>query len=215
MRLYADSAHVRQVTRLLEDRLIVGVTTNPTILHQQGLGASDIPELYRKFTDAGAQEIFFQATGASRLPLTESAKRIADLGPGVIVKVPATADGFRVAAVLASSGTEVLLTAVYSVAQAAVSAAIGARYIAPYFGRLADVGQNALALVSEMHTVVSDTHTDVLVASVRSAEVTESLALIGIRHVTANPAVIDSLLVSRFSEEAAAEFERLADQSRP
>lgn len=213
MKLYADSADVDSVTRLLEDGLISGVTTNPTILHKSGYGTRDIPELHRRFLAAGAEEIFFQATGATREEKRAAAAAIRNLGSEVVVKIPATAIGFRVAAECARDGIPVLMTAVYSVAQAVASAAIGARYIAPYFGRLGDSGVDALDLIARMHRALEGSDTHALVASVRTPEVASDLALAGVRHITAHPSVLEAMLVDPTSDAAAAEFETVATTS--
>lgn len=210
MKLYADSADTEAVLPLLGAGIISGVTTNPTILRKSGLDARSIETLYERFTVAGAEEIFFQATGATREELTERARVIQALGPNVVVKIPATSSGFRVAADLADTGTPVLMTAVYTVAQAVASAAIGARYIAPYFGRLGDAGVDALDAVGRMHDALDATPTDVLVASVRTPAVAADLAVRGIRRITAHPDVIEAMLVDPTSDAAAAEFERAA-----
>ncbi|GAA0485454.1 MAG: hypothetical protein ABS61_02155 [Microbacterium sp. SCN 70-18] len=213
MKLYADSADVDSVTRILEDGLISGVTTNPTILHKSGYGTRDIPELHRRFLAAGAEEIFFQATGATREEMRAAAAAIRNLGSEVVVKIPATAIGFRVAAECARDGIPVLMTAVYSVAQAVASAAIGARYIAPYFGRLGDSGVDALDLIARMHRALEGSDTHALVASVRTPEVASDLALAGVRHITAHPSVLEAMLVDPTSDAAAAEFETVATTS--
>lgn len=210
MKLYADSADVDAVTALLEDRIISGVTTNPTILHKDGHRSRDIAELHQRFTDAGAEEVFFQATGASRAQMHANAVAIRELGERVVVKIPATATGFRVAAECARSMTPVLMTAVYTIAQAVAAASIGARYIAPYFGRLDDSGLDALDLVGNMQRAIADSGTNVLVASVRTPAVAADLALVGIRHITAHPLVLEAMLVDPASDAAAVEFEAAA-----
>ncbi|MCR2811127.1 MULTISPECIES: transaldolase family protein [unclassified Microbacterium] len=210
MKLYADSADIDAVTALLKDRIITGVTTNPTILHKDGHRPCDIAELHKRFTDAGAEEIFFQATGATRAQIHANAVKIRELGERVIVKIPATATGFRVAAECARAGTPVLMTAVYTIAQAVAAASIGARYIAPYFGRLSDSGLDALDLVGSMHRAIAESGTNVLVASVRTPAVAADLALVGIRHITAHPSVLEAMLVDPASDAAAVEFEAAA-----
>lgn len=210
MKLYADSADIDAVTSLLEDRIITGVTTNPTILQKDGHRPGDIADLHRRFMDAGAEEIFFQATGATRAEMQASAAEIRGLGDRVVVKIPATATGFRVAAECARIGTPVLITAVYTIAQAVASASIGARYIAPYFGRLNDSGLDALDLVGSMHRAIAGSGTNLLVASVRTPVVAADLALVGIRHITAHPSVIEAMLVDPTSDAAAVDFEAAA-----
>ncbi|GAA3919940.1 transaldolase family protein [Microbacterium invictum] len=210
MKLYADSADIDTVIALLEDHIITGVTTNPTILQKDGHRPRNIPDLHRRFTDAGAEEIFFQATGATRAEMQGNAAEIRGLGDRVIVKIPATAIGFRVAAECARAGAPVLLTAVYTIAQAVAAASIGARYIAPYFGRLDDSGLDALDVVGSMHRAIAGSGTNVLVASVRTPTVAANLALAGIGHITAHPSVIEAMLVDPASDAAAVDFEAAA-----
>lgn len=213
MKLYADSADVDAVLPLLRDDLVHGVTNNPTILARSGLGQRDLPRLYEAFVGAGAAEVFMQAVGSSLDDLQRAADAIAGLGDRVVVKVPATHDGFRVARRLVTEGTDVLLTAVYSLPQATFAASIGASYIAPYFGRIIDSGEDGLAKVTGMNRVLKGTDTRVLVASVRSPSAAATLALNGVHHITADVPVLRSMMLDPVTESSAAEFERIAAES--
>ncbi|MCU1636771.1 MAG: transaldolase [Cryobacterium sp.] len=213
MKLYADSANVETVVPLLLDGLIRGVTTNPSIIARDGVTRNDLARLYDEFSAAGADEIFMQATGGSREDLLADSFRIADFGDRIVVKVPATPDGFRVARELQRRDVPVLLTAVYSLAQATYASAIGVEYIAPYFGRLVDSGEDGLAKVSNMTKVLASTRTKVLVASVRSPNAAATLALNGVGHITADVPVLLAMMVDPVTEQSAAEFERVAAQS--
>lgn len=211
MKLYADSADIASVAPLLEDGLVHGVTNNPSILARDGFGSADLPVLFREFEQAGAREIFMQATGGDQVSMLEDALRIADFGPRIAVKVPATSIGFRVATRLIARDVPVLLTAVYSVAQATVAASIGAEYVAPYFGRLLDSGEDAVAKVANMNSVLASTSTRVLVASIRSPNAAANLALQGVQHITADVPVILAMMHDPVTDASAAEFERVTD----
>ncbi|MGL3149177.1 transaldolase family protein [Microbacterium sp. A82] len=206
-RLYVDSADGERVSRLLDAGVVHGVTTNPTILERGGRTAAEIPELYARWEAEGAQEIFFQTWGADRAALLGNAEMIRALGERVAVKVPATADGFAVASTLVRDGATVLVTAVYSVAQALAAASIGAQYIAPYLGRLRDAGVDGDALIPEMQAVCAGSATNVLAASLRSADDIVSLRLAGVPYFTAAPDVLDEVLFHQVSDSSASEFE--------
>lgn len=206
-RIYVDSADERAVRELLAAGIIAGVTTNPTILKRSSQTGADIPRLYSAWHAAGAEEIFFQAWGVDREALLEQGRRLGDLGDDVVVKVPATRDGFLVAGELLAGGTPVLLTAVYSTAQAIAAASIGARYIAPYLGRLEDSGRDGQAEIGRMAAALMGTQTDVLAASVRSPAAIVSLAERGVRYFTAAPDVIWGLMDDPESISAAVVFE--------
>ena len=58
-----------------------------------------------------------------------------------MVKVPVTTTGAEAAKELIRQGVPITFTACYEPAQVLVAAALGARYIAPYLGRISDLGQ--------------------------------------------------------------------------
>src|SRR5690606_5841201 len=206
-RLYVDSADAERVGRLLDAGVVRGVTTNPTILERAGRGSADIPDLFARWEAQGAEEIFFQTWGADTDAMLHNADRIRALGDGVAVKVPATAAGFAAASALVAEGATVLVTAVYSVAQALVCAGIGVRYIAPYLGRLRDAGMDGDALIARMQAVCAGSGTDVLAASLRSPDDIIGLRLAGVSCFTAAPDVIEAMLFHEVSERSAAEFD--------
>lgn len=206
-RLYVDSADVTRVSRLLAAGVVHGVTTNPTILERGGRRAAEIPELYARWVDEGAREVFFQTWGGDAAAFLRNAEGIRTLGDRVAVKVPATAEGFAAASALVRDGATVLVTAVYSVAQALACAGIGAHYIAPYLGRLRDAGVDGDALIPQMQEVCAGGATNVLAASLRSAGDIVSLRLAGVPYFTAAPDVIDEVLFHEVSDSSAAEFD--------
>ena len=206
-RFYADSADVDAVAELLASGLVHGVTTNPTILERAGRSVGDLADLYGRWEAEGAQEIFFQSWGTTVEELIEHANEILALGSLAVVKVPATRVGFAAASALVHRGARVLLTAVYSDAQALAAAAIGVRYIAPYLGRLNDAGRDGLAEIGRMQALVAGTGTDVLAASLRRPADIVDLALLGVPCFTAAPAVLFAALQDDVSDRSAAEFD--------
>lgn len=214
-RFYVDSADVTRVSELLTAGLVSGVTTNPTILERGGRRIADIPELYALWVHEGANEVFFQTWGTTAAEMLENAERLIALGDRVVVKVPATKDGFTVTRALTDRNVPVLVTAVYSVAQALAGAAYGARYLAPYFGRLGDNGLDAVTVISQMQEVCEGSQTDVLAASLRTAEDIVSLRLAGVRYFTAAPDVILATLQDDISESSAADFEAAVHRISP
>ncbi|MFS0894360.1 transaldolase family protein [Microbacterium sp. 179-I 3D3 NHS] len=212
-RLYVDSADVDRVSSLLTAGVVHGVTTNPTILERGGRTAAEIPQLYSRWESEGAREIFFQTWGGDTSALLRNADGIRALGDRVVVKVPATAAGFAAASVLVRDGASVLVTAVYSVAQALACAAVGVQYIAPYLGRMRDAiaaagsGADAEDVIARMQEMCAGSTTNVLAASLRSPEDVIGLRRAGIPYFTAAPDVIERMLFDEVSDSSAAEFD--------
>ncbi|MFE6735017.1 transaldolase family protein [Microbacterium sp. NPDC057650] len=206
-RLYVDSADGARVSALLATGVVHGVTTNPTILERGGRTASEIPALYADWVSGGAHEVFFQTWGADRDAYLRNAERILALGDRVAVKVPATTEGFAAATALVRGGATVLVTAVYSVAQALACASIGAHYVAPYLGRMRDAGMDGDAMIARMQSVCEGTGTNVLAASLRSPADIVGLREAGVPYFTAAPDVIEAMLTDPTSDASAAEFD--------
>ncbi|MEJ1087879.1 transaldolase family protein [Microbacterium sp. Mu-80] len=211
-RLYVDSADLDRVGRLLSAGVVQGVTTNPTILERGGRAAAEIPDLYARWVAEGAHEVFFQTWGEDRASFLRNAAGLLELGDRVAVKVPATADGFAAASALVRDGASVLVTAVYSVAQALACASIGVRYIAPYLGRMRDAGMDGDALIARMQAMCADSDTNVLAASLRSPDDIVGLREAGVPYFTAAPDVLDALLHHPVSDSSAAEFDAAMDR---
>ena len=206
-RLYVDSADTDRVARLLSAGVVHGVTTNPTILERGGRTAGEIPDLYARWVEEGAREVFFQTWGGDTASFLRNAEGIRALGDRVAVKVPATAAGFAAASALVRDGATVLVTAVYSVAQALACASIGAQYIAPYLGRMRDAGMDGDALIARMQEMCAGSASNVLAASLRTADDITGLRAAGVPYLTAAPDVLDQVLFHEVSDSSAAEFD--------
>lgn len=206
-RLYVDSADLARVSSLLATGVVHGVTTNPTILERGGRTAAEIPDLYTRWVGEGAREAFFQTWGGDTASLLRHAEGIRALGDLVVVKVPATREGFAAASALVRDGASVLVTAVYSVGQALACASIGVQYIAPYLGRMRDAGMDGDAVIARMQQVCAGSASNVLAASLRTPDDITGLRLAGIPYFTAAPDVLDAVLAHAVSDSSAAEFD--------
>ncbi|MBE9926438.1 transaldolase [Cellulosimicrobium cellulans] len=207
--LYIDSADRDQVERLLATGLFAGVTTNPTILRRAGLTVDDVPTVLRWARAAGAGTVFLQAVGPDETALEAHGRQLADLGPDVVVKLPATRDGLAVSRRLTREGVPVLVTAVYHASQALVADAAGAGWIAPYVGRMSDLGLDGVAQTADLHAALraSGQGCRVLAASLRDTAQVAALAARGIEDLTLSTALCAALLENPDTVAAAAQFE--------
>lgn len=207
--LYIDSADRPAVERLLATGLFAGVTTNPTILMRAGLTAWDAPDVYGWACAAGAATVFVQAVGTSADDLYAHGTRLHELGGNVVVKLPATSPGLVAARRLTDDGVPVLLTAVYHPSQAVLADAVGARWVAPYVGRMRDLGHDGVAQTRALHEalVASGRGCRVVAASVRTRDDVAALAAAGIPDLTLSVPLCEELLDQDASVAAAAQFE--------
>lgn len=216
-RLFLDSAEQGAWERLLPTGIFHGVTTNPLLLERAGLPCTVevLARLAARAAALHAREIHLQAWGADDKEMASTGARLADLAAGptaVVVKVPATVDGFRAAARLRAAGIAVTMTAVYAPGQVLAAAALGAAYAAPYLGRLDDAGRDGRHVLLEMQAILrgSRAGTRLLAASLRQAERVVELAGAGLDTFTFGPEVADALLQDELTDAAAAAFARAA-----
>lgn len=126
------------------------------------------------------------------------AELLLDIGH-IYVKIPATEAGLEAVGRLSEQGVPCTVTAAFELEQVVLAHVCGARYIAPYLGRMNDAGMDGLGRVREMQSVLdrygaSNTDCRLLVASVRSHEDLHALLQIGVGAVTVKPDLARRLL---------------------
>src|SRR5574337_741532 len=164
--------------------------------HAAARGRADLPALVQHAVGAGLQEIHLQVLADDLEGMLSDARALHALDPAhVVVKIPATSTGFRAASIVAQEGVRLTITAVYAVRQVVLADTVGAQYAAVYFGRLRDAGSDATALLRGMLDTVRAQRltTQLLVASVRSADDVETLAQLGAPAVTLPPPILFAL----------------------
>ncbi|MBD3780632.1 MULTISPECIES: transaldolase family protein [unclassified Cellulomonas] len=210
MLLYLDAADTTALEPLLATGLFRGVTTNPLILQRGGVRLSGVPELVGWLLGHGSREVFVQTTAHDVDAVVREGHELRALSDRLVVKVPATSEGLAATRRLADDGVPVLVTAVYHPRQAVLAAAAGARWIAPYLGRMTESGRDGHALVAQMVRVLAGTGTGTLVASVRTPDDVVTLAEAGADAVTLAPDVARGLFAEPLTDAAVAQFDAAA-----
>src|SRR5437667_9994200 len=195
MRPSVDTADGHAITQAATTGFVFGVTTSPTRLRRASLRRTDLAPLVQTAAHAGLREIHLQVFSADAAAMVVDARMLYALDPRhVVVKIPATAAGFRAAHELREE-MPITITAVFTARQALLAGIVGARYAAVYLGRLHDSGQDAIAVLQGMLAAVRAQQMDVrlLVASVRAVMEVEMLAQLGIPAATLPPAILFAL----------------------
>lgn len=209
MRLYVDTADADTIVNAQATGFVYGVTTNPTLLRRADRHRSDLAQLVQVAVAAGLQEIHLQVFADDVEGIAADASELSGLDPAhVVVKVAATAAGFRAAAHLARKGVPITITAVYTVRQVLLAGLMGARYAGVYLGRMRDAGQDAFAIISDMLETIRAQQMDLrlLVASVRATEEVERLAKLGVPAMTLPPELLFALPEAPGTSEAVLAF---------
>ncbi len=210
LRLFLDCADPQAWGQWLPSGLFRGITTNPTLLRRaaQPCTLERLEQLTAEALALGAQELHLQAWGHD---LLGCGRALAALAPGRIwVKLPITRAGADAARTLIAEGHAITFTACYEPAQVLLAAALGAEYIAPYLGRIGDLGRDGHGELVCMQRCVEGVGSPLrlLVASLRSTDDLARLAAEGLDTFTISPAIAEALFAVEPTEAAAAQFER-------
>ena len=122
-------------------------------------------------------------------------RKLAKIAPNIAVKVPLTWAGLKTCKTLTDEGTMVNVTLCFSANQALLAAKAGATFISPFIGRLDDINMDGLELIEDIRTIYDNYgfETQILAASIRSANHMSDCAKIGADVATAPPAVIKAM----------------------
>lgn len=203
MALYLDSARVAEAEAASKFGWVTGITTNPTLLAK-----SDLPPdvTLKKLKELMSGEIYYQLMAIDFESMVTEGKAAYDLiGRQTVLKVPATATGFQVVAHL-SSEIPCAVTAIYSAAQAVVSAEAGAKYAIAYVNRATRLLGDGFALVRDMASVLKDSNTEILAASIKSREEAVGTLQAGAHHLTLPFDLLQAMAVHELSQQTVEEF---------
>lgn len=190
MQYYLDSADTRAIKTYLTPYNLAGVTTNPTILKNDGTSlnavARAVPEDKR---------LFCQVVARDTDGMIADTKALMALHPGMSVKIPATPEGLRAIARLREENISVLATAIYGVQQAVMAAACGAAWVAPYVNRISDLGQDGAEVACAIQKIfdLNKTPCTVLAASFKNLEQLTRVMTGGVRAVTLSADLMEKI----------------------
>jgi transaldolase len=192
MKIFTDTGSLKDIEALASLGILDGVTTNPSLMaKEKGDARQIIKEICRIVQGPVSAEVVATDTEG----MLREGRDLASIDPHVVVKVPLTRDGVKACHILASEGTRVNVTLVFSPTQALLAAKVGAAYVSPFIGRLDDVATDGMALIEQIVEIFDNYEfsTEVLVASVRHPIHVVQAARLGADVCTCPPAVIDSM----------------------
>lgn len=192
MKFFVDTAEISEIAELNDLGLVDGVTTNPSLILKSG---RDILEVTKEICDLVDGPVSAEVVALNAEDMIAEGRKLAKIADNIAVKVPLTWDGLKTCKVLSSEGTMVNVTLCFSVNQALLAAKAGATFISPFVGRLDDINIDGMELISEIRQMYDNYgfDTQILVASIRSANHVTQSALIGADVATIPPSVLKKL----------------------
>ena len=194
MKLFLDTAIIKEIDSRLGSGVISGVTTNPTLIKKSGKEPDDIyADLIQ---DIGVRDLSIEVNGQFADQLIENGIKYGKLWPiEATIKLPCTPEGIKACKTLSYMGIRTNMTLVFSVSQAILCALAGASYVSPFVGRLDDNGHDGIGLIREIAKVFCHNRTDtkILAASIRDAATVGKAFQAGAHICTIPPKVFDDM----------------------
>ncbi len=208
MKFFADTADVAELRELKDFGLLDGVTTNPSLIAKSGRKITEVIAEICSFVEG---PVSAEVAALDFDGMMKEANVLRKIAKNVTVKVPLTLEGLKACRILSGEGTMVNVTLCFSPNQALLAAKAGATFISPFVGRLDDIHQDGMELIAEIRQIYDnyDYDTNILVASVRTANHIKEAALIGADYATAPAAVLKSLAKHPLTDKGIEQF--LAD----
>ena len=192
----ADTASIDELRKLLSYFPLEGVTTNPTILKEEGKAFSKIiPELMNLVGDKMLHIQMFQSEHNRMVDEAKFYKNSFGFGDNVYIKIPVSEEGYKAIPILKKEGFKVTATAIFTQQQALIAARAGADFVAPYVNRLDNISSHGIEVVGY---IVENFNTynlpcRVLAASFKTVDQVHRVSLEGCHSATISYEILERL----------------------
>lgn len=169
MKIFADTAIIKEIEEVSQWGIISGVTTNPSLIAKSGISLEDA---IKKIVDLVDGPISAEVSEGNAEDMIEEARVYAKMHKNIVIKIPMTIEGVKAVKQLTEEGIKTNVTLVFSMSQALMAASAGATYVSPFMGRLDDLTQTddaGFKLVKDIKDMFKTYQfkTEIIAASIR------------------------------------------------
>lgn len=167
MKIFIDTANLDEIREAADMGILDGVTTNPSLVSKEG--HKDFRAMLEKIVEMVDGDISAEVVSTTKDEILKEGRELAKIHKNIVVKVPLIKQGLMAVKVFSQEGIRTNVTLCFSASQAILAAKAGAYIVSPFVGRLDDISENGMALISQIVQIYSNYNyqTQVLVASVR------------------------------------------------
>jgi transaldolase len=212
VRIFLDTANVEHIRKAAKLGIISGVTTNPSLVSQEG--KADYQAAIKEVCSIIQGPISAEVLGEEVESMIEQARDISTWAPNIVIKIPATITGLEATSILAKDNIKVNFTLCFSLNQALLGALAGATYVSFFVGRLDDAGHDGMQAVKDIVEVFNHYQlpTQVIAASIRHPQHCVAAAKAGAHIATVPYSVLMQMIRHPLTEIGVTRF--LADWQR-
>jgi transaldolase len=205
MQFYIDSADIEEIRKANKRGWVDGVTTNPTLVAKTGRSNADvIKDICKEVPGLVSAEVLSLESDE----MVSEGLKLAKIADNVVVKIPMCEEGLIAVRRLTAEGIKTNVTLVFTPLQALMVAKAGATLVSPFVGRLDDISNNGMVLISQIIQIFQnyDLTTQVLVASIRHNIHILEAAMMGADIVTVPYKVMQGLTHHPLTDKGIAQF---------
>lgn len=217
MKIFIDTANIKEIREAASMGVLDGVTTNPTILSRE---KGDYRDNLKEICSIVKGPVSAEVVGHDAPGMLKEAKELAKIASNITVKVPITTEGLKAVKLIRAEGIMTNVTLVFSSPQAIFAAKAGTTFVSPFIGRIDDISHKGMDLVREIVAIFRNYQfsTEVIVASIRHPLHVVEAALAGAHVATIPFKVIEKLVKHPLTdvgmEKFLADWETVKRQSR-
>lgn len=207
MKIFLDTASIKEIREAAGWGILDGVTTNPSLVAKEG---RDFYEVVREICSIVSGPVSAEVVSVTTDEMIKEGREITRRigAPNVVVKIPMIREGLRAIKTLSSDGIKINTTLIFSSSQALLAAKAGASFVSPFIGRLDDVSHVGMDIVREIRSIFDnyDFKCEILAASIRNPLHVVDAATIGADIATMPFAVLESLIKHPLTDVGLAKF---------
>ncbi|WP_068311417.1 fructose-6-phosphate aldolase [Polycladidibacter hongkongensis] len=193
MKFFVDTADTAEIKELAATGLLDGVTTNPSLIKKSG---RDMKEVIAEICALVDGPVSAEVVAMDYEGMLKEADELIKIADNICIKLPLTFEGLKACRALADKGVQTNVTLCFSANQALLAAKAGATFISPFIGRLDDINIEGMDLIAEIRQIFDNYGfgTEILAASIRTANHVKDCALVGADVATIPPSTLKGLV---------------------
>ncbi|RLL46573.1 fructose-6-phosphate aldolase [Oceanobacillus piezotolerans] len=212
MKFFIDTANLEDIKKAYKIGVLSGVTTNPSLVVKEGVKFEDrIVEILQAVPEVESVSAEVTPDAETAEEMIAQADELIKLNGGdknITIKVPMTVAGLEATRYLAKKGVKVNVTLIFTVNQALLAARAGAAYVSPFLGRLDDISEDGVQLVTKIAELfrIHNLDAQIIAASVRHPDHVTRVAMAGAHIATVPYNVIEQLTKHPLTDQGIEKF---------
>ncbi len=209
MKFFIDTANTEDIRKANDMGVICGVTTNPSLIAKEGRDFGEVIKEIASIVD-GPISGEVKATTTDAEGMIKEGREIAAIHKNMVVKIPMTVEGLKAVKALSKEGIKTNVTLIFTANQAILAAEAGATFVSPFLGRLDDISQAGVDLISTIAQIFRnyDYETKIIAASIRNPVHVTDCALAGADIATVPYAVIEQMTKHPLTDQGIEKFKK-------